>query len=159
MNTSWVADILRRDIRTSDQNHYTPDMLRGLLAILAGFGLMAVTMVVFMWMASALTGVPTDDQTTAYSLITIIIVLVASIGGGMLTGSAAPNRPVLHGVGLAVFFLLWLLPMLIFGPRLGQPDWYPYLMVAACGGGAILGSYLILLFRSDPPPADDRSIA
>lgn len=131
-------------------------MLRGLLAILAGFGLMAVTMVVFMWMASALMGVPTDAQTTAYSLVTILIVLVASIGGGLLTGSAAPSRPVMHGVGLAVFFFLWLLPMLLFGPRLGQPDWYPYLMVLASGGGAILGSYLVLFMRAGTVTADDH---
>jgi putative membrane protein (TIGR04086 family) len=122
-------------------------MLRGLLAILAGFGLMAVTMVVFMWMASALMEVPTDAQTTAYSLVTVLIVLVASIGGGMLTGHLALSRPLMHGLGLAVLLLLLLLPMLIFGPRLGQPDWYPYVMVLSCGGGAMLGSYLVSRLR------------
>jgi putative membrane protein (TIGR04086 family) len=118
-------------------------MLRGLLAILAGFGLTAVMWVVFAWMASALMEVPTDAQTTAYSLVTILIVFVSTFSGGMLTGNLALFRPVLHGIGLAVLLLLLLLPMLIFGPRLGQPDWYPMVMVLACAGGAILGSYVI----------------
>lgn len=118
-------------------------MLRGFLAILAGFGLMAVTMVVFMWMASALMAVPTDAQTTAYSLVTVAIVFAASVAGGMLTGTVAVDRPVMHGIGLAVLLLLMLLPMLIFGPRLGQPVWYPYVMILACASGAVLGSVMV----------------
>jgi hypothetical protein len=63
----------------------------------------------------------------------------------------------MHGVALAVFFLLWLLPMLIFGPQLGQPAWYPYAMVVSIGGGAILGSYLTTLLAPEVRPTDDAS--
>jgi hypothetical protein len=124
-------------------------MLRSLLAVLAGFGVMAIMMVVFSWMASALTGVPTDDQTTGFALITVGIVLISSLAGGMLTGNLAPVKPLMHGIGLAVFFMLWLIPMLVFGPRLGQPEWYPYVMLLAGAGGAVLGS--IIVPRSQEP--------
>lgn len=123
--------------------------LRGFLAVLAGLGVVIIIVVVFTWATAALLRVPTNAPTTAYLIANLIISGAAAAVGGSLTGYMAPSSPVLHALGLGVLLFLLAVPMIVSGPLLGQPEWYPTaialvgLIFAPVGG--------MLAARAEPP--------
>lgn len=123
--------------------------LRGLLAVLAGLGVAMMIVVVLTWTAAFLMRVPADAPTTAYVIVNIIISAAAALAGGFLTGRLAPVSRVMHGVGLGVFLFLLALPLILTGPRLGQPSWYPTVIGIVGLVFAPAGSWLSA--RTDPP--------
>ncbi len=130
-------------------------LLRGFLAVLAGLGVSMVLVVVFTWTASELMRVPANEPTMAYIIVNLIISTLAAVVGGYLTGRMAPSQPLAHAIGLGVFLFLLSLPMIISGPLLGQPTWYPTTIGIVGFAGALIGG--LLAGRVEPDTASDPS--
>lgn len=118
-------------------------LLRGLLSILAGLGVVMMLVVVFTWTVAELLRVPANESTTASVVAHLIIWATVPIVGGYLTGRMAPSWPLLHGIGLGILlFLVSALPMILDGPQLGQPEWYPAALGVLTFSGPTVGGGL-----------------
>ncbi len=124
-------------------------LLRGFIAILAGLGVVMMLVVVFTWTVSELLGVAANEVTTASMVAHMLIWALMPVVGGYLTGRMASTRSFLHGIGLGVLLLAIAgIPLILNGPRLQQPDWYPAATGAVMLMGASLGGWLAARYES-----------
>lgn len=114
-------------------------IMKGFVAILAGLAVTMAIVVVFTWTAAVLMGVMANEPTPAYLIVNLIINAVAALSGGYLAGRIAYASPLLYASILGAILFLLGLPMILSGPLLGQPDWYPVTTALTGLLGAIAG--------------------
>ena len=120
-------------------------MIASVLAVLAGFALMVVVVMLTTPMLAKvfLRGTMPGALTTSYLVSNLSMAALAALGGGYLTSRLAPHAPMAHGAALAALMLLMSLASM--RQSLGsEPRWYAVtlatLMPALTLGGAWLCS-------------------
>ncbi len=114
-------------------------MLKGFLSVLAGLGLYMVLFVVVIWGLDTIFPVPPTGPSMGRIVAHVVLVGLAAFGGGMLTASVAPGKPMLHALSFAALIFLLTLPDLLRGPAANEPALYPLLVSAAVVVGALAG--------------------
>jgi hypothetical protein len=133
--------------------------MRSVLAVLAGFVAMALTVIVATVLFArvlypdAAPGRP-PTPTGAWLAVNFAYSLAAAVLGGWLAAYLAPRAPFRHAVALAVVAAAMALPGILGGGSPGQPAWYPAVLGALAVGGVLLGGKLA---RRPVPRATDRA--
>src|SRR5690625_7181669 len=88
-------------------------MLKGFLSVLARLGLYMVLFVVVIWGLDTIFPVPPGGPSMGRIVAHVVLVGMAAFGGGMLTASVAPGKPMLHALSFAALIFLLTLPDLL----------------------------------------------
>lgn len=123
-------------------------VLRGVLAIVAGYFTMLVVVLAGSFVAAlVLSG-------SAYLVVNVAASVVAAIAGGYAASRLAPRAPLAHALVLGGIVLV--IGMLLRGEArgAGRPAWYGLAMPLIGAGGAALGGVLAtqLMRRGAPQP-------
>ena len=133
---------------------------RGVLAVFAGYVLLAISTMALNYLAATIMGVPlstamTDERPPAlYSAVNLVLSLPAAILGGYATASVARRARLIHAVILGVLVLVlgagYQLSQLVgrVEGSVTEPVWYLLLLPALGFLGALVGGFLRA--RSEP---------
>ena len=125
------------------------NLMRGVLAVLAGFLTMAVLVAVLTLLAAAATGASGDELPASYLLLNILGSALSAFAGGWVTGRVARDAAWPGWVLVGAIVVLGI-PGVVGGPAVGQPVWYPLAIVLVGGIGAAIGGQI----RRERPHAD-----
>ncbi|HVX88789.1 MAG TPA: hypothetical protein VG940_07685 [Gemmatimonadales bacterium] len=117
--------------------------------MLGGFATMAILVMITTAIAAAalvpggmraMTGA-TVSLPRAYLTANLIASAVAAFAGGAVTARLAPDRPLYHGIALAILMcLMGLVSMRQAGGR--QPRWYQLVLCTVMPAIALIGAYI-----------------
>ena len=122
-------------------------MLQSVVAVLAGFALMVVvvmvTTVILVRRLKVDWSAGSGGLSPAYLTGNLVCSAIAALAGGWVTAARAPDRPLVHGIALAL--LMAAMNLLSMRQQHGrQPSWYPMTLLVAmpliAGSGAWLQS-------------------
>jgi hypothetical protein len=134
-------------------------MLRSVLAILAGYVVMAVIVMAGTAAAAAAFGLPLAPNAGApvptpgagYLAANLLVSALGAVAGGWVAAHVARRRPLTHAAVLAA--LLVAAGLATLGrPQPGQPAWYPPVLLVLGPAGALLGG-LLRSARRVPTPS------
>jgi hypothetical protein len=119
-----------------------PRPLRSVLAVLAGFAVMFVLVIVCTLLSLALMHLKTGHPTPGYLVINVVYSLAAAVAGGWVAARVAGYRPLAHGVALALLMFVQG-GLFLLHPAASQPFLYQVFLVifpplAAIGGSALV---------------------
>ena len=100
-------------------------VLRSVLAVVAGFAAAFVIVVIVTLAAAAALGLTEGSVTPLYLMLNLLGSALAAIAGGYVAARLAPSAPMQHGIALAIVMLLLSLSAVFSEPQPGQPGWYP----------------------------------
>ncbi len=113
-------------------------MVKSIIAVVAGYAAMAILVIITTMLAAAFLLNDPNEVTSAYLVVNLILSLISAVVGGWITAKLAPNNKKRHVQILAgliiVLGLLSLTQTLI-----GQPVWYPWVIMLIGAGGALYG--------------------
>ena len=135
-------------------------MLRSVLAVIAGYVVLAVTVMIGTAAAAAAFGLPVLPDPaaaapmpgTGYLALNLVVSALGAAAGGWVAAHLARRRPVAHATVLAVLLLAAGIAML-GRPQPGQPSWYPTVLLVLGPVGALLGGLLRGTRATPTPPA------
>jgi hypothetical protein len=117
--------------------------MRSLLAVVAGFAAMAVTVIVATIVLAELLYPEAKDSpttpTSAWLAVNFAYSFAAAALGGWVAARLAPRAPFGHAVALAALALAFALPGIVGGAQPGQPAWYPPVLAALALAGILIG--------------------
>ena len=117
-------------------------VLRSIIALVAGFAIMAFLMLALVtiaaWAIGARAGAPFSPSMLGAN---IALFAVAALGGGYACAALAPGRPRAHAAVLAVMILAMTLSM-VAQPPPGAPRWFPATLAVLGPLSAALGGAL-----------------
>lgn len=132
-------------------------MLRSILAIVAGYAITAVLIIVVTGGAAALLGVSDGKLSTPYLVVNLTGSTAAGVVGGFVAARLSPRAVGVHVGLLAVLLFAMSLPAVFGGAATGQPAWYPG-AIAVLGPAAVaVGGAWAWARRPDPFPTDRPS--
>ncbi|MEO0455768.1 MAG: hypothetical protein AAF152_04190 [Cyanobacteria bacterium P01_A01_bin.114] len=112
--------------------------MRSVVAVVVGYLTMSVAVVLLFstWLSN-----PAHMVTTEFMVFAAIFGLFAALGGGYVTGLAAPAAPLGHAVGLAVLSaVMW--GISVYRGQGQEPLWFQAANLASVLAGVLLGGYL-----------------
>jgi hypothetical protein len=118
-----------------------PPILRSIVAIMAGFIIMNVVLIILSLPAS-LFHVYSGNPTLGFTLFNIFQRLLAAISAGSAAALVAGRKPIEHGGALAILLLAFGINALRHFTG-EQPQWYPWLLVIATPLCAVAGAALV----------------
>jgi uncharacterized membrane protein (DUF485 family) len=117
--------------------------MRSVLAVVAGFAAMAVTVFVATIVLAELLYPESEGgpatPTSAWLAVNFAYSFAAAALGGWLAARLAPRAPFGHAIALAVLALAFALPGIVGGAQPGQPVWYPPVLAALALAGILIG--------------------
>lgn len=127
-------------------------ILRSVAAILAGYGFMALTVMVGIIIATALfvpggvpaamSGAPPASLPVAYLAANLGISLLGAVLGGWITARIAVFAPFGHAAALAAIVATLTILSAAMGPAGSQPVWYPIVIGILGVVGVLAGGML-----------------
>jgi hypothetical protein len=118
-----------------------PSLLRSFFAVMVGFMVMMLTVVVLTLIFVKTMGQHSGHPTPAYLAVNVVYSLLAASIGGFATAAVAKVKPVRHGAALAaVMFVLSVLSYL--HDTGGQPVWYRGMLMIVPSLCAVAGAAL-----------------
>lgn len=121
------------------------------MALLGGFAIMAMLVLVLTALAAWATGVRALEPTRTYLALNLAASAFAAAAGGYSTAALAPGRPRAHALGLAAMILAMAASQ-IGHPQPGQPAWYPAAL-AVIGPLFALAGGMLRRPRRNPVPS------
>ncbi|MEO1403182.1 MAG: hypothetical protein AAFV72_18310 [Cyanobacteria bacterium J06635_1] len=112
--------------------------MRSIVAVVVGYLTMsvAVALLFSVWLSN-----PTHTINTEFMVFATIFGLFAALGGGYVTGLAAPAAPLGHALGLAMLSaVMWGISM--YKGQGQEPLWFQAANLASVLVGVLLGGYL-----------------
>ncbi|MEM8809644.1 MAG: hypothetical protein AAGF01_26780 [Cyanobacteria bacterium P01_G01_bin.38] len=112
--------------------------MRSVVAVVVGYLTMSVTVALLfsVWLSN-----PTHIVNTEFMVFAAIFGLFAALGGGYVTGLAAPAAPLGHALGLAVMSaVMW--GISVSRSQGQEPLWFQATNLASVLVGVLLGGYL-----------------
>ena len=127
-------------------------ILRSIVAILAGFGFMASTVMVGSIIATAVLGPggagappggsPATEMQPGYLVANAAVSALGAIVGGWLAARIGAFAPFTHAVVLAAIVAVLSLATILDAPAAPQPRWYPIALSTIVVAGVLLGGKL-----------------
>ena len=116
-------------------------MARGILAVVAGYIVMAIGVVTVTGAVAVLFPTWSSPENAAYVIFNLGFSLVFALAGGYVTAVVAKRAPLRHAIALAALaFILAIISMVVeTGP---QPRWYQLSLVIIMPPAMVLGGYL-----------------
>ena len=145
----------RRDDRTTEADRAADIVagmgdatwLRGVAAVILGFAVLTLGSVAAGRAVIALTGVgPGESATPLFVAANLGARFLLAAVAGVLTAKAAPRAPLVHAAALAgvlTLFSLAAIAGLRAGGQVGDPAWYPTVMLFVGPGGVLAGGFLL----------------
>lgn len=113
-------------------------MLRSVGAVIGGFFVIALAVIVGTMIAAGLFDGAGDEPTLPYLVANLAVSAAAAVLGGLVVERVAPDRPFLHALGLiAVMILLGGADVL--SPSPGRPAGYPAAILVLGAIGVLIG--------------------
>jgi hypothetical protein len=119
-----------------------PRPLRSFLAVIAGFAVMFVIVIVCTILCLGLMHLKSGHPTPGYLVINVVYSLSAAAVGGWVTGRVSGFRPIAHGVALALLMLVQS-TLFLLHPAASQPFLYQVFLTVIPPLAAIAGSALV----------------
>ncbi len=116
-------------------------MLRTIVALIAGFAIMAFSILIATVAIALAMGVQRGTLPTSFLVAMVVVSALASALGGYATASLAQNRPTLHAGILATMIFVQHVYTIIF-PIEGQERWYVWALAITGPVLAIVGGKL-----------------
>lgn len=98
-------------------------ILRSIVALIAGFAIMAFTILIATVAVALAMGVKAGTLPTDFLVVMVVLSALAAGFGGYATASLAQNRPIAHAAILATMIFVQHVYTIIF-PIEGQEPWY-----------------------------------
>lgn len=124
-------------------------MLRSVVAVLSGFAVTFLLVMVLAAGAALAFGLPlmvdasqpAPQPGAGYLAANLLISVVAAVAGGWTTARLSAHSPHVHAIALAAFIAL-MGSLSLRVPQPGQPDWYPWALVIIGPLGVLAGGML-----------------
>lgn len=133
------------------------DVLRSVLAVLAGATTTVVLVLLVTYLAILLLLPPSPDGIPPYATPAFVVAGLASsmasgVAGGWVTATLARRRGPLHGAGMGTLLIF---PILLNRgvPGPGQPGWYAWAFGGAVLMGAVAGAVMQERVRGSAAPS------
>lgn len=127
-------------------------ILRSIVAILAGFGFMASTVMVGIIIATAVFvpeaangpagRPPAPEMRPAYLAANVAVSAMGAVMGGWLAARIGAFAPFTHAAVLAAIVAVLSVATMLDAPAAGQPRWYPIALSTIVVAGVLLGGKL-----------------
>ncbi|MDQ8165838.1 MAG: hypothetical protein P3A28_08810 [Gemmatimonadota bacterium] len=116
-------------------------MLRTIVALIAGFAIMAFSVLIATIAIALAMGIQRGTLPTSFLIVMVVVSALASGLGGYATASLAQNRPMVHAGILATMIFVQHVYTIIF-PVEGQETWHVWSLaitgpVLAIAGGKV----------------------
>lgn len=113
-------------------------MLRTVVALIAGFAIMAFTILIATVVIALAMGVQRGTLPTSFLVAMVVVSALASALGGYSTASLARDRPTVHAAILATMIFVQHVYAIIF-PIEGQHTWYAWSLAISGPVLAVIG--------------------
>jgi ABC-type transport system involved in multi-copper enzyme maturation permease subunit len=128
-------------------------VLRTIVALIAGFAIMAFTILIATVVIALAMGVQRGTLPTSFLVTMVIVSALASALGGYSSASLAQDRPTLHAAILATMIFVQHVYTILF-PIEGQEPWYTWSLAISGPVFALLGGVIRQrTARARPKPA------
>lgn len=116
-------------------------MLRTIVALIAGFAIMAFTILIATVVIALAMGVQRGELPTPFLIVMVVVSALASGLGGYSTASLAQDRPTVHAAILATMIFVQHVYTILF-PIEGQESWYVWALAISGPALALAGGQL-----------------